>query len=504
MGRDVTGLSPRRMNEAGVGYVPGDRHRFGLILSFPVYDNLVLTSYYRPPFARGLLRNDSAILESAAAQVERFDIRTPSARARTSTLSGGNQQKVVVAREFDRELKLLILDQPTRGLDVGSIEFIHRQIIAKRDAGTAVLLVSAELDEILEMSDRIVVMYRGRMVAELDGRTADKSEVGLLMATGGQDGAGRPEGGTGVSGPANERHARPGLRTRIANAIVASIQPIAEPLVAIVLALLVGAVGITMFSGLLAGHSNFDVGLPVAAYLALLEGVASPNGFTSTLVYATPLILAGLGVGLGFKAGLFNIGGRGQFLFGTVGAMAVASTVGVTQSSYITIPLALLAGALFGAAAGFIPGFLKATSGAHEVVTTIMLNYVFVFVTYWAISGPLVLPNAHQPITADVTDRNAALPIILGRDGNAGILLALAAVPIIWFLLYRTTLGFEIRSAGANADAARYGGMKTEPVDRPDDVDRRPDVPAWPARRRCWAWSIRSRPATTRRSASMP
>jgi simple sugar transport system permease protein len=264
----------------------------------------------------------------------------------------------------------------------------------------------------------------------------------------------------GVSGPVTKR--RPARhRNAIVNAIVASAQPIAEPLVAILLALLVGAVGITMLSGLLAGHSSFDVGLPVAAYLALLGGVASPNGFTSTLVYATPLILAGLGVGLGFKAGLFNIGGRGQFLFGTVGAMAVATTVGTTQSSYITVPLALLAGAAFGAVAGFIPGFLKATSGAHEVVTTIMLNYVFVFVTYWAISGPLVLPNAHQPITADVTTRNAALPIILGRDGNAGILLALAAVPIIWFLLYRTTLGFEIRSAGANPDAARYGGMKT-------------------------------------------
>jgi simple sugar transport system ATP-binding protein len=175
------------MNEAGVGYVPGDRQRFGLILAFPVYDNLILTSYYRPPFAHGLIRNDSAILESAAVQIERFDIRTPSARASSSTLSGGNQQKVVVAREFDRELKLLILDQPTRGLDVGSIEFIHRQIIAKRDAGTAVLLVSAELDEVMEMSDRIAVMYRGRIVAELDGRTADKSEVGLLMATGGHE-----------------------------------------------------------------------------------------------------------------------------------------------------------------------------------------------------------------------------------------------------------------------------------------------------------------------------
>jgi simple sugar transport system ATP-binding protein len=195
-GRDVTGFSPRRMNEAGAGYVPGDRHRFGLILPFPLYDNLVLTSYYRSPFARGILRNDRAILGSAEAQVARFDIRTRGVSVPTGTLSGGNQQKVVVAREFDRPLKLLILDQPTRGLDVGSIEFIHRQIIAKRDAGTAVLLVSAELDEVMEMSDRIAVMYDGRMVAELDGRTADKSEVGLYMATGGATGVkAAPTGG---------------------------------------------------------------------------------------------------------------------------------------------------------------------------------------------------------------------------------------------------------------------------------------------------------------------
>ena len=188
-GRNVTGVSPRAMNQAGVAYVPGDRHRFGLILGFPVYDNLILTSYHRPPFSRGVLRNDKAVLASAEVQAERFDIRLTSTTAATSTLSGGNQQKVVVAREFDRPLKLLILDQPTRGLDVGSIEFIHRQIIAKRDSGTAVLLVSAELDEVMELSDRIAVMYRGRIVAVLDGRTADKSQVGLLMATGGDQSA---------------------------------------------------------------------------------------------------------------------------------------------------------------------------------------------------------------------------------------------------------------------------------------------------------------------------
>ena len=183
-GADITGHSPRALNEAGVAYVPADRHRFGLILPFSIADNLVLTSYYRRPYARGVVQDGAAIERDAASAVERFDIRTPSVTARAATLSGGNQQKVVVAREFDRELRLLVLDQPTRGLDVGSIEFIHKQVIAKRDAKTAVLLVSAELDEVLELSDRIAVMYAGRIVAVLDGPTADKNEVGLLMATG--------------------------------------------------------------------------------------------------------------------------------------------------------------------------------------------------------------------------------------------------------------------------------------------------------------------------------
>jgi simple sugar transport system ATP-binding protein len=186
-GREMTKATPRQINRAGVGYVPADRHRFGLVLSFSIADNLVLTSYYRPPYARGLLRVNEPIEKDAIEAIQAFDIRTPGADVRAGTLSGGNQQKVVVAREFDRDLKLLVLDQPTRGLDVGSIESIHRLIIEKRNAGAAVLLVSAELDEVLEMSDRIVVMYRGRIVGEFDGRTADKNEVGLLMATGGEE-----------------------------------------------------------------------------------------------------------------------------------------------------------------------------------------------------------------------------------------------------------------------------------------------------------------------------
>ncbi|HAF20697.1 MAG TPA: heme ABC transporter ATP-binding protein [Chloroflexi bacterium] len=190
-GRDVTGASPRTINEANVGYVPGDRQRFGLILPFPLTDNLVLTSYYKPPFAHGLIRDEGAILAAARDRIREYDVRTPSPLVPAQTLSGGNQQKLIVAREFVGDTTLLVLDQPTRGLDVGSIEFIHKRIIEKRNVGAAVLLVSAELDEVMELSDRIAVMYRGKLVAFLDGRTADKYQVGLLMATG--------EGGSGVA-----------------------------------------------------------------------------------------------------------------------------------------------------------------------------------------------------------------------------------------------------------------------------------------------------------------
>jgi ABC-type uncharacterized transport system ATPase subunit len=185
--REVTRDSARRLIEGGLAYVPGDRHRYGLVLSFPIDDNLVLTDYYHPPFARGLVRDDAAVDRWADEAIQQYDIRTHSREVAAGTLSGGNQQKCVVAREFTGDTRVLILEQPTRGLDVGSIEFIHRQAIAKRDAGSAILLVSAELDEVLELSDRILVMYRGAIVAERDGRTANREEIGLLMATGGRE-----------------------------------------------------------------------------------------------------------------------------------------------------------------------------------------------------------------------------------------------------------------------------------------------------------------------------
>ncbi len=182
-GTDVTGASPRRVRERGVGYVPADRQRYGLVLSYPLDDNFVLTEYHRPPYARGIVRDPAAIRQRATQLIDEYDVRCPGPAVRAATLSGGNQQKVVVAREFGND-RLLVLDQPTRGIDVGSTEFIHRRTIERRDAGTAVLLVSADLDEILELADRILVIHRGRIVGEFAAAAAERERIGLLMARG--------------------------------------------------------------------------------------------------------------------------------------------------------------------------------------------------------------------------------------------------------------------------------------------------------------------------------
>ncbi len=181
-GVDIIRSTPRRITQMGVAHVPEDRQRDGLVLSYPIADNLALQEYYKAPFARGVMLDEDAIDKSATQLVKQFDVRTPSIGTSAGSLSGGNQQKVIIARELSRDVKLLIASQPTRGLDVGSIEYIHKRIVQKRDEGAAVLLISPELDEILALSDRIAVMFRGRVVAVVNAENATKEYLGLLMA----------------------------------------------------------------------------------------------------------------------------------------------------------------------------------------------------------------------------------------------------------------------------------------------------------------------------------
>jgi len=180
-GADIARTSTRDRLRAGIGYIPEDRQEDGLVGAFPVADNLVLDVYDQPPYARRIVMKPDAVRTAASQLVDSYDVRTPSVMTSAGTLSGGNQQKVVVARELSRPNKLLLASQPTRGLDVGSIEFVHSEIVKQRDEGVAVVIVSSELDEIYALSDRIAVMYEGKIVG-ICPPDIPEQELGLLMA----------------------------------------------------------------------------------------------------------------------------------------------------------------------------------------------------------------------------------------------------------------------------------------------------------------------------------
>jgi simple sugar transport system ATP-binding protein len=180
--KDITNLSPRKVTESGIGHIPQDRHKFGLVLDFPIGENIVLQTYYQKPYSKSKILNYKEIYNKAESLIKEYDVRTPSVYTKARALSGGNQQKAIVAREVDRSPDLLIAAQPTRGLDVGAIEFIHKKLIEERDQGKAILLISFELDEILDVSDRIAVIFDGKIVAERKPEETNEQELGLLMA----------------------------------------------------------------------------------------------------------------------------------------------------------------------------------------------------------------------------------------------------------------------------------------------------------------------------------
>jgi simple sugar transport system permease protein len=251
--------------------------------------------------------------------------------------------------------------------------------------------------------------------------------------------------------------------------MVARLKAVAlVPILSVLLALIVGALLMIVTSPMVTG--SFSLTLPLEAYAAMLSGAfGSLDAIVNTLVFATPLLLAGLAVGIGFKGGLFNIGAQGQMVIGALAATAVALALD-DASPFVAIPAAVIAGMIGGAAYGFIPGALKAVTGAHEVVVTIMLNFVALSIISWAVStlligtDPVVGPQCEVNFARTCNVDAAALPVIIGRNGHLGILFAAAAVPIAYWLLYRSTTGFEIRTTGANPDAARYAGMQPRGV----------------------------------------
>jgi len=180
--KDITNLKPRQITESSVGHVPEDRHKYGLVLDMTLSENIALQTYYHEPFSKNGVLNYSYMDSYARKLIDEYDVRTTSEHAKAKSLSGGNQQKAIIAREMDRDPELLIVSQPTRGLDVGAIEYIHKRLINHRDKGKAVLVVSFELEEILNVSDRIAVIHAGQIVGIVDPKETTENELGLLMA----------------------------------------------------------------------------------------------------------------------------------------------------------------------------------------------------------------------------------------------------------------------------------------------------------------------------------
>ncbi|OEG00464.1 heme ABC transporter ATP-binding protein [Vulcanibacillus modesticaldus] len=179
---DITNNTPREISESGISHIPEDRHKRGLVLDFTMGENLVLETYFYPEFQTNRFLDYNKINTHAKKLIEEFDVRTPSVDTLARALSGGNQQKAIIAREVDKDPDLLIAAQPTRGLDVGAIEFIHKRLVEQRDKGKAVLLLSLELDEIMNVSDRIAVIYEGKIVGVVDPKKTSEKELGLMMA----------------------------------------------------------------------------------------------------------------------------------------------------------------------------------------------------------------------------------------------------------------------------------------------------------------------------------
>jgi simple sugar transport system ATP-binding protein len=186
-GKNLNALGARIRRELGIAHIPEDRHRRGLLLDFSLSENSILGVHYRPPIAAlagGVFLDENAVQRRASEIIQAFDVRPPNAALPARALSGGNQQKLIIGREYHVDPKLLLVSQPTRGVDIGAIEFIHRKLVALRDAGCAILLVSAELEEVTSLSDRLLIIHEGRIAGEVDPKTATLEEIGLLMTRG--------------------------------------------------------------------------------------------------------------------------------------------------------------------------------------------------------------------------------------------------------------------------------------------------------------------------------
>lgn len=470
-GEVISKASVHKRRGLGLATIPEDRNATGVASNMTVAENLSATHLEQELTAGGWLKLD-AIARFARKLIHRYDVRGASPSIPVGSLSGGNVQKVIIAREFEAAPSLLLANQPTRGVDVGAMEFVHNAIVQQRDGGSGVLLISADLNEVMSLSDRLLVMYGGQIVAEFSQETMDETRIGLAMA-------GVPDERDAIDPAALAREAEsttvaaeaekvivespeqsetppvkeefeydePTLSQRVLLKFKSSAKGAVQPIIAVLLALVVGALVI----GITGGN-------PLAAYNSLLFGsFKSSVGVSALVAQLTPLLIVAASVVICFRTGLFNIGAEGQLYVGAFFGAWAAFTFDLP--ALVLIPFALIVGASAGAIWSFIPGFLLAVWKVDVIVTTLMLNYVAIRLTEYLVNGPFKDDSAGAPMTERIFDQ-AKLPRVPGWSGvNIGLIIAVVSIIVIALLLNRSVWGLKLRQVGDNPTFARFMGV---------------------------------------------
>ena len=476
-GHDITKASIAARRAAGMAYIPDDRHHVGTAPRMSVADNVGAT-HLSPPVARGGWLSMSGLSQFAARLIKTFDIRGASPTTPVGSLSGGNMQKVVIAREFESDPPLLVVSQPTRGVDVGAMEFVHRALVSARDRGAAVLLVSADLNEVMSLSDRLLVMHRGHIVDEFTHDSMSEIAVGLAM--GGQavdeeaiaaanalhaekaelvstdlNGDGIPDelqkktpAATVVETPTHE-DAFP-TRSTGSTVIKTIFTNAAQPILAIIAALVIGAIIIALLG------KN-----PADAYSELfISSLTTPYGIGALLAHTVQLMILSSAVIVSFRAGFFNVGGEGQLYVGALaGALTGIALKNSSLPSVVVILLVLIMAFIAGGVWGWIPGALLAFWNVNIIVTTLMMSSIATLLTLYLVTGPFV-DKTYGATGSKQLGNNAMLPV-LNADYSLtpDILIALVIVIILGLVLTRSVWGLKVRELGEMNRFAEYTGV---------------------------------------------
>jgi ABC-type uncharacterized transport system ATPase subunit/ABC-type uncharacterized transport system permease subunit len=485
-GEDVTKATVQRRRRIGLAYIPEDRHEEGAGPSLSVAQNIAAT-HLRPPIARGGWLSQSAMRSLARRLIAQFDVRGATPDTTMSTLSGGNMQKVIIAREFVSDPKLLMVSQPTRGVDVGAMEFVHNSIVRARDAGAGVLLLSADLNEVMNLSDRLLVISGGRIIAEFDHENMSEVAIGLAMAgvpptpealaeaestrakiadelqaTGvslAEEHSGAPLASSARDNESAAVAASPTHTTAVAatensprtKTFADMAGRATQPVVAVGVALLLGALIV------LAMGNN-----PIAAYVQLFaSGWSTPFGIGNIVAMFIPLAIMSAGTIVSFRAGFFNIGGEGQLYFGAFFGAWAGFTIHGLPPVVMTI-VVLSVGALAGAIWGLLPGALFAFWRVDIVVSTLMLSQVALLITNYLVTGPFQDKTAGTPASPKI-DPAANLTMFSAPYGiGPDLLIAIVVAVAVGLVLNRTTWGLKVKQLGELNRFAEYTGVSVK------------------------------------------